>query len=732
MAVLLLLTCIRAGEVAGQQALQVFPLGTEFRVNSYTTNMQSEPRVASDVDGDFIVVWESQLQDGDAAGIFAQRFASNGTVVGTEFQVNTYTTDKQEHPAVAMDADGDLVVVWEDYTLDGDVTGSFGRRFASSGAPLGTEFRVNEITTSLQNDPVVFSEPDGDFVVVWNNPDVPFYIQGRRFNSAGAPLGTDFEIAFHDPENLYYPEIAGGKDGRFMVVWSCQDLTPEFDTCARRYDSSGTPLGTEFVVNTITAGPQYPAAIAATPRGDFMVAWNNTDNYLSIGAQRYASNGGAQGTEFQVNTTAIPNETHPSVAADRLGFTVVWENDPVGPIEIFGQRYHSNGNPLGTEFLVSSYTTGDARLPSVSADTEGDFVVVWEETSGQDGALSGIFGQRYVMAYEVDSQTVGPGGSFGTDVGEGDGATFADITETTVTTPSGGPVSVIERPWNDTVPPPSGFGFAGQQVVVEAPSETPGTPLQIVFEIKARGQIASAIQVYRNGTLVQNCAGVVMGCVGTLPTTANPDPCVAKRCTLPDGDIELTVLTSAASTWDFAGPCVSGFAKGLLLVKENVPGEEKLTAKLIQGPAGVQDDFGNPLVADGTPYRLRLYDDTGTQVGEALVSRAGDLDCSGGTTACWKAMGGAPPTGKGYKYKDGDTAADGVFKILMKTSPSGTKILLKAKGPAPPFPAGLASALQSTSSVTVQFHNDDAVAPYCFSTTLSDIKTQDPDKFKAK
>jgi hypothetical protein len=38
--------------------------------------------------------------------------AFSATPVGSEFQVNTYTTQRQKHPAVAANAGGDFVVVW--------------------------------------------------------------------------------------------------------------------------------------------------------------------------------------------------------------------------------------------------------------------------------------------------------------------------------------------------------------------------------------------------------------------------------------------------------------------------------------------------------------------------------------------------------------------------------------------------------------------------------------------
>jgi hypothetical protein len=91
------------------------PVGAEFQVNSFTVGLQAFSGVANDADGDFVVTWHSNLQDGAGRGIFAQRFASSGTPAGGEFKVNTYTRYNQYFPVVAMDSDGDFVVVWEGY-----------------------------------------------------------------------------------------------------------------------------------------------------------------------------------------------------------------------------------------------------------------------------------------------------------------------------------------------------------------------------------------------------------------------------------------------------------------------------------------------------------------------------------------------------------------------------------------------------------------------------------------
>ena len=64
--------------------------------------------------GDFVAVWASP-QDGSGYGVYAQRYNASGVPQGGEFRVNTYTTNGQTSPSVAMDDHGNFVVVWESY-----------------------------------------------------------------------------------------------------------------------------------------------------------------------------------------------------------------------------------------------------------------------------------------------------------------------------------------------------------------------------------------------------------------------------------------------------------------------------------------------------------------------------------------------------------------------------------------------------------------------------------------
>ena len=78
---------------AGSVFAQCNPAGTEFRINTYIANDQRNPSVAVLSGGGFVVTWQSDGQDGNGFGIYGQVFDNSGNMVGTEFRVNTYTTN---------------------------------------------------------------------------------------------------------------------------------------------------------------------------------------------------------------------------------------------------------------------------------------------------------------------------------------------------------------------------------------------------------------------------------------------------------------------------------------------------------------------------------------------------------------------------------------------------------------------------------------------------------------
>jgi hypothetical protein len=265
-----------------------------YQVTAYPPTRKFAPAVAAGTGGAFVVVWTSRSQDGMLGGVFGQRFSGSGAPQGSEFRINSYTTGDQRLPAVAADASGRFVVVWSSYYEDGSGAGIFGRRFDASGMPQGGEFQVNTYTTGPQTFPSVASDASGNFVVVWHGSGQDgsgYGIRGRRFDAAGGAQGGEFLVNAYTSGNQLRPRVAAAADGRFTVVWnsSGQDGS-SIGVFGRRFDAAGAAQGAEFRANSYTLGAQRTPAVASDPQGDFVVVWDSLGQYgdlTEVFGQRY-------------------------------------------------------------------------------------------------------------------------------------------------------------------------------------------------------------------------------------------------------------------------------------------------------------------------------------------------------------------------------------------------------------------------------------------------------------
>jgi hypothetical protein len=370
-------------------------VGSEFVVNTYTTGAQQESAVAG-AGSSFVVVWETSDNGGVmtttttmpifSSGIAGRRFAPSGTPFGNEFPVNTTATADQLLPAVAGAPDGRFVVVWQ--SDEGGSYEIFGQRYDAGGAPAGSEFFVNSITTSDQSAAHVAMGADGGFVVVWKS-DFSDGIYVRRFASDATPLGPEVTVDTA-PTFPARPGAAALSGGGFVVVWEDEDLDDR-GVLARLYDASGAPTGPQFVVNGVTTNAQWYPALAATTGGEFVVVWQDQDSG-DIQGRLFTSAGSPVGSDFTVNSSTTGFQYRPAVAAVADGgFVVVWSDEG----DLTGQRFDASAAPVGGEFVVNPPTPLD-EYPVIAGDVGGSFLVTWER-SGGDGSGSGVIGQRYVL-----------------------------------------------------------------------------------------------------------------------------------------------------------------------------------------------------------------------------------------------------------------------------------------------------------------------------------------------
>jgi len=118
------------------------PLGQEFRINTDPLGAQRRPALAALIDGGFVAAWDSGGQDGSGRGVFAQRFDSDGAFSGGEIQVNLHTNSHQQTARVAGLANGGFLIAWESQGQDGNSWGLFAQHFDATGARQGGELNL--------------------------------------------------------------------------------------------------------------------------------------------------------------------------------------------------------------------------------------------------------------------------------------------------------------------------------------------------------------------------------------------------------------------------------------------------------------------------------------------------------------------------------------------------------------------------------------------------------------
>jgi hypothetical protein len=348
---------------------------------------QGDPAVAVADDGSSVVVWYGS-GEGDALGIFGRRFSGDGTPLGAEFRVNTVTAEEQDDCAVAMNGSGAFVVVWESDLQDGDEEGVFTRRYDAAGNPLDTvEFQVSVVATDRQLDPNVAMADDGRFVVVWeafpNFDGMAGGVYARIFDANGTPVTGDVPVNSTTYDGQRDPVVAMWSDGGFAVAWESagQDSGTTWGIIARVFDRTGVATTGEILVNTHIAGDQRDPFITTAHGGGFNVVWTSglqDGDSGGVYLRSFDRMGPAASDEVRVNTTTEGWQGDPCAGADGNGrILVVYENGDE-PQDSLIREFSTDGTPMSDPVRIHADPFADHDDAELAVNRTGLAVVAWE------------------------------------------------------------------------------------------------------------------------------------------------------------------------------------------------------------------------------------------------------------------------------------------------------------------------------------------------------------------
>lgn len=183
--------------------------GVNFKVNDdQVVEDQASATVCIDDAGRFVVAWTDGRNGSAYPDIYVQRYENDGGPLGGNVKINDNQEDTKQYSSyIAGDNAGNYTIAWLDER--NGVRDIYAQRFANDGSALGTNFMVNDNqTVADQYSPTLSMYGSGNLIITWEDGRTGEWdIFAQQFNSDGTPIGGNFKV---NARTTYVDEEVGG------------------------------------------------------------------------------------------------------------------------------------------------------------------------------------------------------------------------------------------------------------------------------------------------------------------------------------------------------------------------------------------------------------------------------------------------------------------------------------------------------------------------------------------
>ena len=350
------------------------------------------PKVAMDANGNVLVVWEQA--DGVTEQIFKSEY-NNGVWTHPSSLSDNISPDGgyAEEPEVAMDRDGNAIIVWRQ--SDGANWQIFKseRRNGIWTHPANLDDNISPSGQPCAYPYVAMNR--GSAIIAWHQYDGAHYqifISEYRERGWKHPKGLSDNISI-DGTDAELARVAIDDDNNAIIVWDQSDGANSqiFKSEYRK------GVWTHPVRLSDNISPNGESAVNAQVRMD------NRDNAIIVWSQSDGSVLKIFKSEFRKGVW-----THPSSLADGIGnkaansqvamddnsnALIVWKQNDGSDDQIFLSEYRSGlwKHPSSPTDNISP-DGSDARFPKVAMDNHGNAIIVWVQ---YEGTMPQIFKSEY-------------------------------------------------------------------------------------------------------------------------------------------------------------------------------------------------------------------------------------------------------------------------------------------------------------------------------------------------
>jgi Ca2+-binding RTX toxin-like protein len=258
------------------------------QVNTTTTGDQENSALAVLSNGNIVVAFEDASQTLPAGNGDTIRFRildKNGLPTGSDV-IAAGADGDQSFPDIVALSDGGFMLVYQDGSplIDSSAqsTAILAQRFSATGAEVGSQIRVNTITSGDQHRPSAIVLKNGDLVFAWRDEslssDAPneTTLRMRIFDQAGNGKSADLRIPTDTVHDMKSIKLAALDNGFFVAAWaqdfSAGDQLPQ----AQVFTADGQPVGDAIDISAgAKTGDIIKVDVAALAGGKFVVSWSD-------------------------------------------------------------------------------------------------------------------------------------------------------------------------------------------------------------------------------------------------------------------------------------------------------------------------------------------------------------------------------------------------------------------------------------------------------------------------
>lgn len=332
--------------------------------------------------------------------------------------ISTESTRPSERPGIATDGNGNVHVVWEDYTSYSGSGGEyeldiFYKRWDAINSTWTTTEVVSTESTDLSRAPSLTIDGAGNVHVVWydltdyDSSGTDFDIFYKRWDTISSTWTTTEVVSTESNVNSIEPTVTVDGAGNVHVAWYnfTDGSGSDQDIFYKRWNAISSTWTTSEVVSTENPENSWYPSIAVDGDGNVHLVWYSSGNYSGSGNdndifyKRWNFINDTWTTAEVISTESTDESILPTIVVDgSRNLHVAWQDqtlDSDPSFDTYYKRWNATSRTWTTTEVVSTEQWRHCLYPTIAVDDSENVHVAWHA-----GGNYGNSGNDYDINYK--------------------------------------------------------------------------------------------------------------------------------------------------------------------------------------------------------------------------------------------------------------------------------------------------------------------------------------------